>query len=71
MLVDSFEFSLKHPVPQGLVVIAKCIFRKYNRYLVDGKNPALAAATTGGKVYIHQALIKNNDDSEGLPPTPV
>jgi hypothetical protein len=42
--------------------------------IVDGKTPALAAATTGGKVFIHQALPRAGDwpdGSEGLPPAPI
>jgi hypothetical protein len=53
MLVDAFEFSLKHPCPQGLVVLAKCTNSLILIILVDGKNPSIACATTGGKVYVH------------------
>jgi hypothetical protein len=31
--------------------------------LVDGKNPSIACATTGGKVYVHQAF-KNGGESD-------
>jgi hypothetical protein len=31
-------------------------------FLVDGKNPSIAVATTGGKVFVHSAF-KESDQS--------
>ena len=52
MLTPAFDFKLEHQVPWDLVTIAKCKFFYYNT-IVDGTFPAMAIATTGGKVLIH------------------
>ena len=69
MLVEAFDFSLKHQCERGLVVMAKCK-RVYDLilivYVVDGKHYSIASATTGGKVLIHSPL-SNNGAAADLP----
>ena len=53
MLVAAYDFKLNHQVPQGLVTISKCNIFALEIKIVDGIHPAMACATTGGKVLIH------------------
>ena len=43
MLLPAFNYDLDHEIPIGLVTIGK----------FDGKNPAMACITNGGRVLIH------------------
>jgi hypothetical protein len=43
MLLAAFNYDIDHEIPIGLVTIGK----------FDGKNPAMACITNGGRVLIH------------------
>jgi len=43
MLVPAFDYNLDCEIPIGLATIGK----------FDGKHPAMACATTGGRIMIH------------------
>ena len=47
MLLPAFNYDLDHEIPIGLVTIGK----------FDGKNPAMACITNGGRVLIHQPYL--------------
>ena len=47
MLVPAFDYNLDCEIPVGLATIGK----------FDGKHPAMACATTGGRILIHQPYI--------------
>jgi Bardet-Biedl syndrome 2 protein len=51
MLVSAFDYFLDCSIPEGLVTIGK----------FDGEHPAMACATTGGRVLIHQPYINLSD----------
>lgn len=54
MLTPAFDFNLECEIPVGQVTIGK----------FDGKHPAMAAATTGGRVLIHQPYISQMQDGD-------
>jgi hypothetical protein len=47
MLIAAFNYDIDHEIPIGLVTIGK----------FDGKNPAMACITNGGRVLIHQPYL--------------
>lgn len=53
MLTPAFDYFLDCSIPAGLATIGK----------FDGEHPALACATTGGRVLIHQPYINLQDGS--------
>ena len=56
MLSPVFTYNLNHAILHGLATVAKC-----KRYLVDGTNPALVCATTGGKLFVHSPHSRTID----------
>jgi Bardet-Biedl syndrome 2 protein len=52
MLVPAFDYNLDCEIPMGLATIGQ----------FDGKHPAMACATTGGRVLIHQPYITKIED---------
>lgn len=57
MLVSAFDYALDCTVPTGLATIGK----------FDGSHPAMACATTGGRVLIHQPYINKSDQKDLKP----
>lgn len=53
MLTSAFDYFLDCSIPTGLVTIGK----------FDGEHPAMACATTGGRVLIHQPYINLKEGS--------
>ena len=60
MLIAAFNYDIDHEIPIGLVTIGK----------FDGKNPAMACITNGGRVLIHQPYLNqanlSNEDHDNL-----
>lgn len=54
MLSPVYTYNLNHAILHGLATVAKC---KHSS--VDGTNPALVCATTGGKLFVHSPHSKN------------
>lgn len=57
MLIPAFTIKLNNQIQQGLVVVGK----------FDGKYPALACATTGGKILLHSPHEGNQSSDNQLP----
>ena len=62
MLVPAFDYNLDCEIPKGLATIGQ----------FDGKHPAMACATTGGRVLIHQPYIMKTEelDDNGVKKVP-
>ena len=55
MLLPAFDYNLDCEVPIGLSTIGK----------FDGEHPAMAVATSGGRVLIHQPYISKSTAMNG------